>query len=114
MRMTSLSKVMRKYGEEAQLKKRIEKKVDYQTVYEYSDPVLVVGQFLQIMPYDLQYQPFGRAMVGDWIATFKPDVDISEGDLIILGNDILEVQNVILRKHGSKIMYKEVLLRKKE
>ena len=114
MRMTSLSKVMRKYGEEAQLKKRIEKKVDYQTVFEYSDPILVVGQFLQIMPYDLQYQPFGRAMVGDWIATFKPDVDISEGDLIILGGDTLEVQNVILRKHGSKIMYKEVLLRKKQ
>jgi ASC-1-like (ASCH) protein len=112
--MTSLSKVLRKYGQEAQLKKRVEKKIDYQTVYEYSDPILVRGQFLQITPYDIQYQTFGRVEVGDWIATFKPDVDISEGDLIILDNDTLEVQNVILRKHGSKTMYKEVLLRKKK
>jgi len=114
MRFTSLRKTMRKYGEEAQLKKRIEKKVDYQTTFDYSDPVLIVGQFLQIMPYDVQYSPFGRTQTGDWLATFKPETDISEGDLIILNGDTLEVQNVIPRKHAGKTIYIEALLRKKQ
>ena len=109
-----ISKLIDKYGEEAQLYKRTVKTVDGRQVFDYSKtPILIKGQFLQIMPYDYAYTEYGSVPLADFIATFKPDTDISEGDKIVLYNDVLEVQNVIPRKHAGKIVYLEVLLRKR-
>ena len=108
-----ISKLIKTYGQECQLKKRIVNTIDHQIVYDYSEPELIKGQFLQIMPYDSELYAWGNIKVGDWIGCFPHNVNIEEGDLIILSGDTLEVQNVICRRHKGKVMYKEALLRRK-
>jgi len=109
-----ISKLINTYGETCTVKQRISRKVNGQTVYEYREGYDTKGQFLQVMPYDIVIYEFGNIMVGDYIGTFLPNVNIKEGDIVELHGTKLEVQNVMYRRHKGKIVYVEVLLRRKE
>lgn len=110
---TVVKRLMKKYGEEVQLCKRITKTVNNQVVYEYSEPVIVLAQIEQIIPYDYILEKYGSIPTGDYLATFLPEVDVNEGDLIIYQGQKLNVENVIYRRHKGVVIYKEAVLRKK-
>jgi len=108
-----IKKLIRKYGQEVQHKKKIETVTDGEREISYEVQTPKKGMFNQILPEDLITDRYGYHVTADYIGTFLPGTDISEGDLLYIDNYWLEVQNVMYRRTGSTVEYIEVLLRKK-
>lgn len=109
-----VKKMIRKYGETVQHKKRVSNdEGNGEVYYSYTVEEPKRGQFMQLTATDEIFQKYGVVKSGDWIATFLPDTDVNKGDLLYVGDAWLEVQQVIERKTSASVDYVECLLRHK-
>ena len=111
----AIKKMIRQYGQEVEHKQRIEtvNEDDGSVVYTYVVKEPKKGQFQQLTPMDQYVDRYGVKINADYIVTFVPDTEVSEGDLLYIDSNWVEVATKIERRTGIKVDYIELLLRKK-
>lgn len=112
---TTISKMIRKYGQDVQHKKKIV--VDLGNGQEEIDYVIQDtkrGQFTEVTPLDNMFEHYGITVEADYIGTFLPDVVFAEGDLLYIDDQWLEVMTVFKHRTAGAINYIEVLLRRRK
>jgi hypothetical protein len=109
-----IKKMIKHYGQEVMRKKRTKNYNGDEVYYTYSVEQPVKGHFMQITPVDEMLMNWGFEKTCDYIATFLPDTEIEEGDLLNIDDNWYEVSQKITRRTGEKVEYIETLLKLKE
>ena len=109
-----IKKMLRRYGQKVQHKKRIKNTEGEEVYYTYEVKEPKRGQFMQLTALDQALNRWGVQVDADYIGTFLPGTDIQEGDLLEIDGSWYEVQNVMYRRTKGEVDYIEVLLRHKE
>jgi len=108
-----IKKMLRRYGQKVQHKKRIKNIEGEEIFYTYEVQEPKLGQFSQITSTDQIMERWGIRIEADVIGTFLPDTDVNEGDLLYIDNEWYEVQDKVVRRTGDREDFIEVLLRRK-
>ncbi len=109
----SVKKLINKYGRQVRIKRR-EEIVDNDGNVKYRFPKVesIKGMFMQLTGYEGIFERIGIPYDVDFLGVILPNVTVKIGDLINIDDDWYKVQRIINRYLGSKIVYKEILLRR--
>jgi len=111
---TLMKKILKKYGRELIIRKRVETIVNDEVTFTYSSPSIIRGQVSYLTGYAESWERPGLFIRADVLTTFLPNTDVNIGDLIKIDDEWFEVVELAKRTTGERLDWIECLLRRRE